>query len=115
VPIFALIASFGVVLSAAYGLSLYRRLFLGPLNTTLITNNQSFDISWFEKGPLLILVILSLYFGIHAQPLFSIINPFVQKIDHIFSCDLQQNIVKKKVTKLDSNADSVKIKLKNKG
>ncbi|MBP9753220.1 MAG: NADH-quinone oxidoreductase subunit M, partial [Proteobacteria bacterium] len=64
VPIFALIASFGVVLSAAYGLSLYRRLFLGPLNTTLITNNQSFlDISWFEKGPLLILVILSLYFG----------------------------------------------------
>ncbi|CAO5679682.1 MAG: NADH-quinone oxidoreductase subunit M [Holosporales bacterium] len=115
VPLFAFIASFGVVLSATYGLYLYRHLFLGPLNETLLTKHSYSDITMMEKAPLFILITLSFYFGLHAQPLYSIINPSIQKIDTLLSTSLQQNIVKKKVTKIDNNADSVKIKLKHKG
>jgi NADH-quinone oxidoreductase subunit M len=110
VPIFAFFASFGVILSAVYGLSLYKKLFLGPLNQKFVEKNISvYDITFIEKLTLIPFLILTIYFGIHAQPLLGIINPNIQKIEALYECQ-DQNIMKKKVTKLDVHADLSKTK-----
>lgn len=100
-PSVAFIASIGVVLSAAYGLWLYKRLCLGALSQKISVSSQ-LDLTKIELFNLSALCALMLYFGIHAQPLFGLINPPVQKIENFFL----SGSVKKKMTKLDVNADT---------
>ncbi|PIZ34090.1 MAG: NADH-quinone oxidoreductase subunit M [Alphaproteobacteria bacterium CG_4_10_14_0_8_um_filter_37_21] len=84
-PNIAFLSAMGMILSAAYGLWLYRRLCLGPESEAVKKIPSSgIDVTKNERFNLSILVIISLYFGVYAQPLFGIINPFVKKIEGIF-------------------------------
>ena len=84
-PNIAFLAATGMILSAAYGLWLYRRLCLGTESDAVKKISAScIDMTKSEGFNLSILVMISLYFGVYAQPLFGIINPFVKKIEGIF-------------------------------
>jgi NADH-quinone oxidoreductase subunit M len=63
----ALFATTGVILSAAYALYLYRRVILGVLEKpTLLTIE---DVSFREQLMLIPLLLLTIYYGVHPQPI----------------------------------------------
>jgi NADH-quinone oxidoreductase subunit M len=76
---FAIVATLGLVLGAAYYLWALQRMFFGPFNLKgdaagiLLT-----DLNNREYGMLIPLAIAALVFGIFPQPLISWINPFAQ-------------------------------------
>jgi NADH-quinone oxidoreductase subunit M len=63
----ALLATTGVILSAAYALYLYRRVIFGVLDKPSLANIA--DLSWREIAILAPLVVLTLYYGVHPQPI----------------------------------------------
>jgi NADH-quinone oxidoreductase subunit M len=63
----ALLATTGVILSAAYGLYLYRRIIFGALEKPALAAMA--DLSWREMAILAPLVVLTLYYGVHPQPI----------------------------------------------
>jgi NADH-quinone oxidoreductase subunit M len=63
----ALLATTGVILSAAYALYLYRRVIFGVLEKPSLANIA--DLSWREIAILAPLVVLTLYYGVHPQPI----------------------------------------------
>ena len=68
----AVIASIGVILSAAYMLWMYKRVVFGK-----ITNEKLFDIKDLKKNEILIFCILALpilFFGFYPEPLFNSIE-----------------------------------------
>ncbi|MDP2193531.1 MAG: NADH-quinone oxidoreductase subunit M [Alphaproteobacteria bacterium] len=84
-PTTAFFAAIGIVLSAAYGLWLYKRVCHGKLSKALRDTSFTYtDLCRIERLNIGILVFASLYFGFYAQPLFGIINPFTKKIENIF-------------------------------
>jgi NADH-quinone oxidoreductase subunit M len=76
---FAIVATLGLVLSAAYYLWTIQRMFFGPLH---ISNdpggNGLYDITRREYLVLVPLAIAALVFGIYPQPVLDWINPFTQ-------------------------------------
>lgn len=75
----ASIAVLAMVLSAAYGLWLYRRIIWGPLTTQLEVKALT-DLDWREGMILSILAIFVLLLGLQPQFLLKVINPAVQEL-----------------------------------
>jgi NADH-quinone oxidoreductase subunit M len=63
----ALFATTGVILSAAYALYLYRRVIFGVLDKPALLNIE--DLSWREAFCLVPLLLLTIYYGVHPQPI----------------------------------------------
>ena len=63
----ALFATFGTILSAAYALYLYRRVVFGKLEKASL--RSILDLSAREVAILAPLVLLTLYYGVHPQPI----------------------------------------------
>ncbi len=66
-PIFAILGAFGVILSACYGLLLYKRIMLGDLIKENLKRIS--DLSLREKFCLYPLVLLIVIFGIYPKPI----------------------------------------------
>ncbi len=63
----AFFATSGVILSAAYALYLYRRVIFGVIEKPNLMNIA--DLSWREFAILAPLVVLTIYYGVHPQPI----------------------------------------------
>ncbi|GLS18818.1 NADH-quinone oxidoreductase subunit M [Labrys miyagiensis] len=63
----AFFATFGVILSAAYALWLYRRVVYGALEKPSLANIA--DLTWREFAILTPLVLLTVYFGVYPKPI----------------------------------------------
>jgi NADH-quinone oxidoreductase subunit M len=63
----ALLATTGVILSAAYALYLYRRVIFGVLHKSSLLTIE--DVTVREQLTLIPLLLLTLYFGVHPQPI----------------------------------------------
>ncbi len=63
----AFFATTGVILSAAYALYLYRRVIFGVIEKPNLMNIA--DLSWREFAILAPLVVLTIYYGVHPQPI----------------------------------------------
>ena len=64
----AFFATFGVILSAAYALYLYRRVIFGALEKDSLKG--LLDLSTREKALLYPLVILTIFYGVYPAPVF---------------------------------------------
>jgi NADH-quinone oxidoreductase subunit M len=62
----AFFATFGVILSAAYALYLYRRVIFGVIEKPSLMGIA--DLSALEIATLLPLALLIIYYGVHPQP-----------------------------------------------
>ena len=71
-------AAFGVILSAAYGLWLYRSVVFGDLIKESL--KQLSDLTFQEKGIFLPLVVLTLALGVFPAPLLDIIGLTVESL-----------------------------------
>jgi len=85
----AFFATTGVVLSAAYALSLYRRVIFGDLIKIELKN--ILDINKREMALLLPLAIAILFFGIYPEPLLSVMHVSVENLIEQNSFALQKN------------------------
>ena len=74
----AALATFGVILSAAYALWLYRRMFFGELTKPKLKALQ--DLSMRELVILVPLVVLTLFFGVYPAPVLDVTAASVAKI-----------------------------------
>jgi NADH-quinone oxidoreductase subunit M len=63
----ALFATTGIILSAAYALYLYRRVIFGVLDKPTLLTIQ--DVTFREQLTLVPLLLLTVYFGLHPQPI----------------------------------------------
>jgi NADH-quinone oxidoreductase subunit M len=76
---FAIVATVGLILGAAYFLWTLQRMFFGPFNVKQeIKATQLTDLTDRERSMLLSLSILTILFGIFPQVLLDYINPFAQ-------------------------------------
>ncbi len=76
---FAIIATLGLILGAAYYLWTLQRMFFGPFNVKgHISEDQIFDLNTRELCMLVPLAAATLGFGIFPQPLLAIIDPFAK-------------------------------------
>jgi NADH-quinone oxidoreductase subunit M len=83
----ALFATSGVVLSAAYGLWLYRRVVFGKLEKPALVN--ILDVSPREIAVLAPLVILTILFGVYPQPIMTVTAVSVDKLIADYQQDLR--------------------------
>src|SRR5687768_7776829 len=78
---FAIIATLGLILGAAYYLWTLQRMFFGPFHVKgHITEDQIFDLTTREYCMLIPLAAATLGFGIFPQPILSIIDPFAKHL-----------------------------------
>ena len=68
----AVIASFGVIIGAAYMLWLYKRVVFGKLTNTDL--NQMVDLNKSETAILICLALPTLFFGFYPEPLINTIE-----------------------------------------
>ncbi|MDP6681342.1 MAG: NADH-quinone oxidoreductase subunit M [Pelagibacteraceae bacterium] len=88
----AVLASFGVILVAAYMLWLYRRVIFGK-----ITNPEIKEITDLNKTEIYIfasLVFLILFFGVYPKPLFNTIDISISNLINNYQADLSFHLVK---------------------
>ncbi len=74
----ATVATFGVILSAAYALWLYRRVIFGVLDKPQLAGMK--DLTWREMVTLGPLVVLTILFGVYPKPLLDMSAVSVQKL-----------------------------------
>jgi NADH-quinone oxidoreductase subunit M len=74
----AFFAASGVILSASYGLWLYRRIMLGPLDKPSLKG--MFDLSPREIMILVPLVVLTIFFGVYPTPVFHVTSASVDNL-----------------------------------
>ncbi len=78
---FAIIATLGLILGAAYYLWTLQRMFFGPYNVKgNISDRQIYDLTRREYIMLVPLAAITFFFGIFPQPILSIIDPFAKHI-----------------------------------
>jgi NADH-quinone oxidoreductase subunit M len=77
-PLFAGLATLGVILAAVYLLYMFSNVFLGPL--THPENQVLQDASWREWALLAPLLIMIFWIGLYPQPFFDLINPTVDQL-----------------------------------
>ncbi len=81
---FAIIATFGLILGAAYYLWTLQRMFFGPFHIkSEIKPEQLVDLDRREYSMFLPLIVLVLLFGIFPQLLLDYINPFAQHFTEV--------------------------------
>ena len=90
----AVIASIGVILSAAYMLWLYRRVIFGVASSEQI--KQMKDLKNHEIIILSILATPIVFFGFYPEPLFLTINTSVSNFIDIYNLNLESYLVNKK-------------------
>lgn len=91
---FAIIATLGLILGAAYYLWTLQRMFFGPFNVKgRITEDQIYDLNRRELCMLIPLAAATLCFGIFPQPLLAIIDPFARHLtDFVLTTGKNLNI-----------------------
>ena len=90
----ATIASFGVILGAAYMLWLYKRIIFGKIVNEEVKSMT--DLKRFEIVILLTLVIPILFFGFYPEPLMSSIEVSVENVLEMYNTNINSNNVYKK-------------------
>ena len=90
----ATIASFGVILGAAYMLWLYKRIIFGKIVNEDVKSMT--DLKRFEIVILLALVIPILFFGFYPEPLMSSIEVSVENVLEMYNTNINSNTVYKK-------------------
>lgn len=71
-------AAIGVILAAIYMLTMFQKLFLGPLDKE--ENRQLKDLNWREIITLVPLILLIFWIGLYPKPFFSLMAPAVEKL-----------------------------------
>ena len=84
--IVAVLASFGVILAAAYMLWLYRRVFFGKIINSEIKSMK--DLNRPEIFIFLSLISLTIFFGVYPEPLFKTINISVNNLIYNYNLNL---------------------------
>lgn len=77
-PWFAGLATLGVILAAVYLLTMFEKVFLGPV--TLEENKSLKDITPREILTLLPLILLIFWIGLYPAPFYTLLNPTVEKL-----------------------------------
>ena len=89
----AVIASIGVILSAAYMLWMYRRIIFGEASNEKIKFMK--DLKKHEIIILWILAIPTIFFGFYPEPLFTTINSSVVNFIDVYNSNIQNYLVNK--------------------
>ncbi|GAB4350850.1 MAG: NADH-quinone oxidoreductase subunit M [Oricola sp.] len=84
---FAVFATLGVILSAAYALWLYRRVIFGALDKESL--KAMLDLSLREKAILYPLVVLTIFFGVYPTPVFDVTAASVDALLSDYSTALE--------------------------
>ena len=74
----AFFAAFGVILSAAYALRLYRQIMYGALDKKPLMGIT--DVDWRERAVLGALMAFALYLGVYPKPALDIFSPAVDRL-----------------------------------
>ncbi len=82
--LFAIVATFGVILAALYLLSMLRRAFFGPVGTAPSHYGQVRDLRRAESWAVVPLMILCLAIGLYPKPLIDLVKPDVQAIARLY-------------------------------
>tara|TARA_B100000579_G_C22546268_1_gene717663 strand:- start:225 stop:794 length:570 start_codon:yes stop_codon:yes gene_type:complete len=90
----ATIASFGVILGAAYMLWLYKRIIFGKIINDDV--KSMVDLKRFEVVILFTLVVPIILFGFYPEPLMSSIEVSVENVLDMYNTNINSNIVYKK-------------------
>lgn len=77
-PWFTAIAVVGVILAAIYILTMFQKVFMGPV--TKDSNKSLPDLSWTEIAMLAPLVVLIFWIGMYPAPFFRLMEPTVAKL-----------------------------------
>ena len=77
-PVFAIVAAFGVILAAIYMLWAYERMFTGPVTND--ENAKLLDLGLREKLILAPMVVLIIFLGVYPKPALDRIEPAVESI-----------------------------------
>lgn len=94
-PVFAVIGTLVIVLSALYILLMYQRTMTG-LPTDAVTETVTTDLTGREKLALAPLVLLILFFGLVPKPMLSVIEPAIQaNMQHVGVSDPPPTITAK--------------------
>ncbi len=75
---FAGFAALGVILAAVYMLTMYQKVFLGPLDKE--ENKCLQDLNWREVVTLLPLIVLMFWIGLYPKPFFALMHPAVEHL-----------------------------------
>lgn len=81
------IAASTLILSAAYTLYMYKRVFFGEITNPLVANSD--DIHGFEKVVFILLTVAILFFGVYPAPLLTMMHA---SIDSILQLSLQTKL-----------------------
>ncbi len=84
----AVLATTGVILSAAYGLWLYRRVIFGPLEKESLRTIK--DLNWREVAVLAPLVLLTILFGFYPMPILDVTAVSVDNLVNEYQAALEQ-------------------------
>ena len=89
----AILASTGVILAAAYGLWLYKRIIFGKLENKDLKLIK--DINPIETGILFVLGILIVFFGFYPDPFFSTIEVSVDNLINNYNLEISRSFSEK--------------------
>ena len=88
----ALVASFGVIICAAYMLWLYKRVVFGEIKNNDLKSMKDLDIT--EVIILSTLSILIIFFGFYPEPLINTVEVSVQNVLEMYNNNLENNLSK---------------------
>ena len=110
-PIFAIIATSGVVLSAVYMLWMFRRVVFGPVDNP--ENRGLIDLGLREKIVMIAMIIPIIWIGVYPNPLLRRIAPSVIELIRqletrggVVDADSEMELTPDSETKADSAPDS---------